>query len=142
MASIVYTAHERAPLITTTSPAHTASSSYGFDVKLQHFEVSMEFPGTQHVSMSGIVETILRRSTDLYLVTLVFPNSLLDDVREFLYSVAGGETFQFDAEGSIATPDNPVDMVMASRTVPQIRISHGFSSWRTVTFNVREYVSP
>lgn len=139
MAGIIYTANARAPLI-TDSPAHVAGTQYSIDVKLQNHVVSVETPKSAHVSIGGNVETVLKRAAKTITAVLIWPNSENADIEEFLFSVAGGETFSFDPYGTIASPDDAQDMVCMNTSYNIGRMSHGSSPWRSVTLSLRPAV--
>ena len=136
MAGIIYTAVDRGQLI-TDSPAHTAGTSYSIDVKLQDMQESIETPKTAHVSMGGTVETVLKRTAKIITTTFIFPNDENADVEEWLYSVAAGETFSFDAYGTIAVPDNAINVVTVNAEYQMGRMTHGSTPWRSVTMTLR-----
>ena len=139
MAGITYTANSRAPLI-TDSPAHVAGTVYSIDLKLQQFVENVETPKQAHVAISGHVETVLKRAVKQYQVIFIWPNSENDDVEEFLYSVAGGETFSFDPYGTIASPDSAQDVVCTNQNYSIGRMSHGSTPWRSVALTLRPVV--
>lgn len=133
MAGITYTAKSRAPLVS----GHTAETAYSIDIKLREWLISGDMQKTQHVTLSGDVETVLRRSADVYTVSLIWDNDDDDDMREFLYSVAAGETFTLDPFGTVAVPDSPVTLVMMGQGWQITRMSHGETPWRSTTFTCR-----
>ena len=139
MAGIIYTANARAPLI-TDSPAHVADTEYSFDVKLQAFPESIDAPKTVHTAIAGNVETVLKRATRVMSIVLIWPNTINADMDEFLFSIAGGETFSFDAYGTIAVPDNAIDVVCTNNAFGIGRISHGSTPWRSVSMTLRPAV--
>ena len=137
MSAIAYTANARAPLITTTSPPHTEGNDYAFDVKSQAYGTNIEMPKKTHVSIGGNVETVLRSIAEIHSIALVFPNTLQAQMREFLYSVAAGETFSYDPFGTVAVPDAPFDVALTSQGINELKIQHGETPWRTVNLLVR-----
>ena len=139
MAAITYTANARAPLV-TDSPAHVAGNSYSIDVKLQAYNTQLEQPKTQHISIGGAVETVLRRVSPVHTITLIWPDTLDDSMNEFLYSVAAGENFSFDAYGTVAVPDNAVNMFSVSSNLDIGRMTHGSTPWRSVTMKLRPVI--
>ena len=111
MAAIIYTAVDRGQLITSTSPDHTAGTQYSVDVKLlQHFE-QIETPKTTHVAIAGNVETVLKRAKKVISTAFIWPYAENEDVEEWLYSISGGEIFSFDPYGTIAVPDDSIQVV-------------------------------
>jgi hypothetical protein len=135
--AITYTAASRAPLI-TDSPAHAAGISYSFDVKFTEFQTDIEVNQTQQVTLSGAVETILRRAADVIQISLIWPDTNNANMREFLYSVAAGESFSVDPYGSVASPDNPLTVIKTSGGSITPRMSHGATPWRMTSMTVRE----
>jgi len=136
MAAITYTANSRAPLV-ATSPAHTAGTDYNIDVKLQAFNEGIDIPKSTHVSLGAQVETVLQRASNVYSMTLIWPYTLDDDMREFLYSVAAGESFTFDAYGTVAVADNPLSVVCLNDSYSITRLQHGKDHWRGVSLTIR-----
>ena len=138
MSAITYTANARAPLI-TDSPAHVAGASYSFDVKLRAYQTIIDQPKTQHVSLNGNTETVLMRATKVLQATFIWPPSLNPSMEEFLYSVAGGETFVFDPFGTVASADDPLNVVSVTGNSLQIGVMqpHLASPWRTVSLALR-----
>ena len=137
MGAITYTAKSRAPLMTSVSPVHVAELQYDFDVKFQAFSSSIDQPKSQHVSIGGVVETVLKRATNMHMITLIWPHEENEQLQEFIYSIAGGETFTIDPYGTIASPDDPLDVLSIDAQVSINRMQHGKEHWRSVSFNLR-----
>lgn len=55
---------------------------------------------------------------------------------EFLASVAGGEAFQFDAYGTVASPDNVIDVIMVGK--PDIVPVDDTNFYFKVSFKMRQ----
>jgi len=140
MGAITYTAKDRAPLMTSVSPVHVAETQYQFEVKFQAFSTNIDQPKTQHVSIGGAVETVLKRATDMHMITIIWPHEENEQLQEFIYSIAGGETFTIDPYGTIATPDDPIDVLSIDAQVSINRMQHGKEHWRSVSFNLRKAV--
>lgn len=136
MSAIIYTASARAPLI-TDSPAHVAGTAYSFDVKLRDFTTTIDQPKTQRVSLAGHVETTLRRAVKVYNITLIWPDTLNETMEEFLFSVAGGESFSFDPFGTVASADDPITVVSVDANLNIGRMQHGQTPWRSVSMKFR-----
>jgi hypothetical protein len=134
MAAIYYIAHARAPLI----GGHTATTSYSFDVKLREYLPAGDAPKTQHVSLGGTVETVLKGFNTVTSVVLIWPDSNDANMQEFLASVAGGETWALDPYGSVAVPDVTIDFVTMGQSYAPARMSHGETPWRSVALSLRE----
>lgn len=136
MAGIIYTASSRAPLI-TDSPAHVAGTQYSIDLKLQQFTEAIDTPKSTHVSLGGNVETVLRRANKTMQTGFIWPDADNADIEEFLYSIAGGETFSFDAYGTIAVPVNAIDVICVNDGFSMGRLTHGDEPWRSVALSLR-----
>lgn len=69
-----------------------------------------------HRSIGGQLETLLHRhEVQWQITTSNLTDTELEQFREFLYSVEGGESFTFDRDGTIAVPDNAITCTLASR---------------------------
>ena len=137
MAGITYTANSRAPLI-SDSPAHQAGTDYDIDIKLQGYIENFDTPKQVHVSLNGNVETVLRRASRQMKATFIWPNTLNAQMEEFLFSVAGGESFTIDPYGTVASPDNVLNVVCTNPGFNIGRMSHGSTPWRSVTLSLRQ----
>ena len=133
MAAIYYTANARATLI----GGHSAGTAYSFDVKLREYLPAVDAPKTQHVTLGGAVETVLRSYLTNAVAVLIWPNSNDANMNEFLGSVAGGETWQIDPYGSVAVPDSLITYITMGQGFEPARMSHGETPWRSVTLNMR-----
>lgn len=112
MAVISYTARRN------LASGHVAGTDYDIEIDLAKRDRSSKVERTQHRSLSGVGETYLQRIDkivellsdwmDEYEVTDEAQPTKLDCFREFLDSVAGGEEFYIDFEGTIAEPVAPV----------------------------------
>ena len=112
MSAIVYTAKRY------LAPGHTIDTLYSIDVKMQAINDDEEkHLKKSHRSISGKTETWLQR-IDRYVSFQTIPidesSNLYFSMREFLSSVAGGETFTIDYFGSVAVPDNPITLILDS----------------------------
>lgn len=136
MAGIVYTAVDRGQLI-TDSPAHVAGTDYSIDVKLQQFVEAVEAPKSVHVAIAGNVETVLKRTAKVMSTVFIWPDSENADVEEWLYSIAAGEVFIFDAYGTIAAPDNAISAICMNDNFSFGRMTHGSTPWRSVALTLR-----
>jgi len=137
MAAITYIAHARAPLMTTPSPDHTAGTGYSFDVKLKALSESLDQPKNQHISLAGQVETVLMRASKVISITLIWPHSEHEQLMEFLYSIAGGEQFTFDPYGTVASPDDPLQVVSVSGSLNIMPMDITQNPWRSVNLSLR-----
>lgn len=135
MAAISYTANSRAPLVA----GHIAGTSYSIDVKLRSYQTVIDQPKIQHVSLNGNTETVLKRATKILAATFIWPNSLNPNMEEFLFSVAGGETFVFDPFGTVAVADDPMDVTSIVGNSLNIGVLQPFEQnpWRSVSMQMR-----
>lgn len=137
MGAIYYTANSRANLI-QDSPAHTAGTEYSFDVKINAWNTNIETPNRQIVTLGGQVETILYRTGKVVQARFgPYPNSEQAQIEEFLLSIAGGEIFQVDPEGSVATPDELINVISIGSGFDEERIDHGFTPNRYISMVLR-----
>ncbi len=113
MSVVTYTANARATLIV----GHTAGSVYSFEMPFMQHEKSYGSPKSQPRAIGGTIETILQRVDDnLSLEIGLYDSSDEAQVEEFIKSVAGGETFSVDLNGTIATPSSPVDVKLVDKS--------------------------
>ena len=112
MSAIIYTAKRY------LAPGHTVDTEYSIDVGMQLINDDEEkHERKSHRSLSGKTETWLQR-IDRYVTFQTVPiqegTTLYYEIREFLSSVAGGESFVIDAWGRVATPNNPTSFILES----------------------------
>lgn len=106
MASITYDAVDRDFMVS----GHSEGTEYSFDIELTRNQLIPRMDKTSPRSISGQRVTVLRNVEVSYSIQTAPVNdpALIASMREFLFSVAGGEQFTLDAMGSLATPDNPI----------------------------------
>lgn len=136
MAAIYYIANARAPLI-QDSPAHVAGTQYSIDVKLSGYTPTIDQDRTQFVALSGDVETKLRRATEIIPVRLTWPDADNAQMEEFLYSVVSGEPFIFDAFGTVAAADAPVNVIDVSGAISITPLQFKQAPYRAVNLTLR-----
>jgi len=137
MAAITYTAVDRGALV-TDSPAHTAGTQYSIDVILHAYQTTIDQPKTQHVSLGGHVETVLRRATKVYDIQLIWPHSQNDQIEEFLFSIAGGESFAFSPFGNVGdSPDLAFNVVSVSSNLQITPLQISSTPYRSVNMTLR-----
>jgi len=104
MSAITYTAKRN------ISDGRSALTEYSFEVPLLNFDREPLRKKSVSASLSGIRHTVLHRIDNFYKIkTAPIKNTtLLNQMREFIDSVAAGETFTIDAFGTIAAPNNPL----------------------------------
>lgn len=137
MSGIIYAATNRAPLVTSTSPVHVVGDVYSLDVKCPAYVEAIDAPKTSHVSLAGGVETVLKRVNKTMSATLTWPAVEHEFIEEFLYSIAAGETFDFDVYGTILVPVNVQRVVCLNKGFSISRLSHGSLPWRSVSLSLR-----
>lgn len=137
MAVIEYTAADRADLVT----GHTVGTNYKIEVKLIAFDEAIDTPKTIHVALNGSVETVLKRATMMYSATISWPSTDDENIREFLFSIAGGEMFNFDPYGTIATPDVTLEVVSVTQSQSLMRIQRRQASTRRTSLMMRPAVN-
>lgn len=103
MSHIVYTAKR------SVMDSHSIETEYEFEVALNKFERSAKREQETSPSLSGVRFTVLHRIDVFYDISTVPLSDLLviDQMREFLDSVAAGEQFTLDVYGEIGAPDDP-----------------------------------
>lgn len=105
MANITYFAVDRGKLIS----GHSEGTEYNLDVPISNFQESTRRKQKTITSLSGqnttILHHIIRRAS--VSTSPSEETAVIDGMREFLDSVAGGEVFQIDLYGSSATPLDP-----------------------------------
>jgi len=110
MATITYTAARR------LASGHTAGTNYTLEFDLSAYDPQIGVTRNENTSLGGLRETILLRQTDTYSMTATaIPEADKPLWEEFFASVSAGELFQFDPWGTIASPDNPVNVIMESK---------------------------
>lgn len=122
---------------------HTAGSTYSFDLACSAYNRTFNAERSQSRSLSGISETLLARIDTGYKITstLLVENSAAHlQLREFLSSVLGGESFMFDRYGSVATPVSATQCEIVSDSLSEAR--HGTTDYLAITFEVRFKVTP
>ena len=107
MTAITYTATRN------ISSGHSASTEYQLECEMVQLDPSIQAQKQRNQSQGGNAEVILHRIDTGY----SFKSSYIEDTDkavwdEFLHSVAGGESFVFDAFGTIASADNEETVVM------------------------------
>lgn len=124
MSAITYTAKRN------VDGSRTSGIVYSFDVNLNQYTRQVDRHADTMVSLSGTRITTFHRIDENYNVSTVPINdsTLLTQMREFLDSVAGGETFTLDAFGSVASPDNAITFVLENYTETLVDLS-GFYSF-------------
>lgn len=81
---------------------------YKFEIPLTQFKRVSKRAHNTATSLSGAKQVLLHRIDYNYQCSTIPVNdaSMITQMREFLDSVAGGETFYMDGLGSLSSPDN------------------------------------
>ena len=103
---------------------HVSGSIYQIEIGTKQADPDGETYLTEHVSLNGTREVVKQdREDDNWTVaTKRITTADLLELREFFYSVVGGETFTLDLYGTIAVPDDVQTMVMLSKKYAPKRI--------------------
>lgn len=130
MANVTYTA------LRTIASGHTANTEYSLDFEPSKLDRSRMMDIKRKQSIDGTIET-LRYSGLVYwdITANELDTTNLGYFREFLDSVEAGETFVFDAYGTDASPDNPINCKLDSHRYRESRI--GTVHLYRITFKVR-----
>ncbi len=115
------------------------TDSWSVDVSASALNESWPIMTDEQTALDGTTETILHRQDQVWGVTtgLISTDDLTDDYwYEFLGSVYGGETFTFDALGSVAIPVNAVDVILVKGSINIAR--EGNTDYHRISFSVRE----
>lgn len=130
---------------TTSAAGHASGSSYAIGFDAEQLDRSSKTQKTRKTSIGGSIETTYQRSE----VTWAVKTTLLEETdlkfwREFLGSVAGGESFTFDPYGSSSVGDDGLRDTVADTSLTCIIDSdstsedrEGTSRYYRIGFNVR-----
>ena len=115
---------------------NTSGQLYALTIDLQKLDKQVRAKGRQNQSLSGATKTILHHVQTVYnLQTVITQDSDTvnnEDIREFLDSVAGGEIFQLDLEGSLE------DYILDNFGSPYRARRIGYDEIYTYSFTVRK----
>ena len=116
---------------------HQSGDLYEMEIPFARFDSSMRIQKKSHTSLGGQQETVLTRVDNEIGITIgEFSRTQLGQMREFIHSVAAGETFTVDAYGTVSTIDDPICVQMTSNSVREQRV--GTSDFFKISFKVRE----
>jgi len=120
-----------------TDYAHLPGSSYNLEFKAEQIDPDDSFKRNSHQPIGGGgPETLFHRHEEyMDVLTEILTAAQLLQWREFLASVAAGETFTFDPYGTIAVPDDPRPAVLASEGYKPQRV--GMTMQYRVPFRAR-----
>ena len=122
----------------TPSRALVGAGSDGkIELSLQQYDRKPKVEVKESRSLDGTTETVLHR-IDYETIVKTVPTadaSLQAKFREFMASVAAGESFTFDALGTEASPVNAINVSMIPNTYAESRESVLYFSY---AFKIRE----
>lgn len=115
------------------------SGSIDLDVEATVMNQSFVEKTNESLSLDGTQETIFHREDKIWSYTsnFVTRENLTDEYwYEFLASINAGETFTLDPYGTVASPDNPINvkLVKGSRSI----VREGLNNLLKVSFSARE----
>lgn len=120
---------------------HTVDLEYSLDLLTVDLDERRVVGREQQRSLSDKTETLWYFGVDEWSVRVVAQGeAALLALKEFLKSTEGGEIFEFDAYGSVSTPDAPVNVRRESPEYGLERITNNGTPDDAfeVTFTVRE----
>ena len=115
------------------------TDTWSKDLSLSSLNESWPLKTNEQTAIDGTPETIFHRQDRAWTMTtgLISTADLTDAYwYEFLASVYAGETFTFDALGTIASPDDPVDVILVQGSIVINR--EGQTDYHRISFGVRE----
>lgn len=105
----------------------TANDPIDFDFDATAIDRSARSIKSSSRSLSGKTETLRDRTEVFWNITMKpLPEANIEDYRQFLDSVDGGETFTLDPYGTSAAPISPVACILESRSYTEKRQSHRY----------------
>lgn len=126
------------PAVTLQGYLHGLNQSYTLETRLRDYTPQPAIVASTAQAIGGNTETILHRTDEFWSVT----TDVIDDaVRaiwiEFFRSVSAGESFTFDAYGTIASPDNPISVILNLDNADRWSRFKAHRKW-LVAFGVKE----
>jgi len=123
------------PAVTIVGYYRGLGESYSLEIGTRGDRNAKVTRNVQQPMGGGAPEVLLhRRESTIQITTGYISESQIAQWREFLASVEGGEAFIFDAYGTLAVPDDPVSVMLASDEYTETRV--GDSASYQLTFNV------
>ena len=122
MSVITYTATQK------IISGHSSGVQYSMEVKARALDNTLSYVRNTQESLGGAVQTLFHREVERWSLTIgsfarTGGEGTMEQVNEFLASVRAGEIFQFDAYGTIATPDNVQSVVLETAQVAPQRVA-------------------
>ncbi|TQV76676.1 hypothetical protein FLL45_01570 [Aliikangiella marina] len=104
MSVFTYTAKRR------IAPGHTAGVQYSIDMGIRSHNPTDIYEGNQAFSASQSSTSISKEMIYHKITTKRLNYQQMQEFREFLNSTNGSEPITFDLFGSVASPDNPIQV--------------------------------
>lgn len=124
--------------VTITGYYRGSGQSYNLEFGARQRSVQRQAVINQAKSLSGVTETLRHRTETVWVIqTGAIAKADIPQWWEFFRSVEAGETFSWDAEGTVASPDNPVNVILESDTIKQDPLNMR-DQYFTFSFQVRE----
>lgn len=112
------------------------NDSITYDFELSVIDRQAKPTRKTQIALGGAQETLRERTEMFWNVTTVpVLESDIENFRQFLDSVDGGETFLFDPYGTLAAPVQVMACTLSSKGYTERRVSH---RWLSVSFQVRQ----
>jgi hypothetical protein len=105
---------------------HTAGLSYSLEIGVQTLSPTQNRRSNTKTALDGVTsQTRLHNIVKGWSINTAFidldpTEELPEEWVEFIDSVSGGETFQLDALGTIATPNNLVSVKLRAQSQPSL----------------------
>lgn len=123
-------------IVTITGYKRGLGQSYSIDLSTTVRNRSITSKKNFSESLNGTREVLFHNSVELWAVTLApLPIASMPQIREFIESTLGGETFTFDPYGTVAVPDDPFTAELVSSTYQENEIQ--FTGYVNTSFQVR-----
>lgn len=124
------------PSVTVTGYKRGYNQQYSIDFAPRALDRSAKIERKRSTALGGASETLFTRNDIFWNVDYGKINAAaMPQWREFLASVAGGESFMFDPYGSIAVPNAPVSVEWDNDSYSEERV--GSSGLFAISFRVR-----
>lgn len=117
MAVITYTASR------ALVDGHEVGESYVIEVPMAHIDLVGTADLRRHTALSGTAETVFNRideEWDFQTVRVGMDTAM--QLREFIHSCLGGETFTIDPYGTEDEMDDPFDAILVSNSFSPRRV--------------------
>lgn len=109
---------------------HVIGNSYDLEFSPAILEPDRDISKHDSESDDGTIETQYSYGRDIWeveTISIVYGSANYDLWREFLDSVEGSEQFTFDPFGTIASPDNPVQVKLKGDYKPKRKNYNNFT---------------